>query len=152
MSEISKEVAITTITALMKEHNIKPRDIPECLDAIIVCGRDAEFLSSCVKSFYDRLSKELGEDDAYEFAEDLMKPEFLELCEIYKPQRYKIATVSLVVDVKVPQEYTNCDIEKYVYMQDFNEENFALNEIQIMDSNISEAEIEHFEGLDFIGD
>ena len=135
---IEKEVALTSIKAIMESNNIDITDIPgsERISQLQSSLTTAIYHARCM---YEKLIDEMGEDKAYEWAENTIPSDWREEIGIFKPRRYKSATVTIEVSVIAPDTFEtqeleelalNCDLANYanvsVYVED---EDICRNDI-----------------------
>ena len=135
---IEKEVALTSIKAIMESNNIDITDIPgsERIPQLQSSLTTAIYHARCM---YEKLIDEMGEDKAYEWAENTIPSDWREEIGIFKPRRYKSATVTIEVSVIPPDTFEtqeleelalNCDLANYanvsVYVED---EDICRNDI-----------------------
>ena len=127
---IEKEVALTSIKAIMESNNIDITDIPgsERIPQLQSSLTTAIYHARCM---YEKLIDEMGEDKAYEWVCDNIPSDWREEIGIFKPRRYKSATVTIEVSVIAPDTFEtqeleelalNCDLANYanvsVYVED----------------------------------
>ena len=135
---IEKEVALTSIKAIMESNNIDITDIPgsERIPQLQSSLTTAIYHARCM---YEKLIDEMGEDKAYEWAENTIPSDWREEIGIFKPRKYKSATVTIEVSVIAPDTFEtqeleelalNCDLANYanvsVYVED---EDICRNDI-----------------------
>ena len=127
---IEKEVALTSIKAIMESNNIDITDIPgsERIPQLQSSLTTAIYHARCM---YEKLIDEMGEDKAYEWVCDNIPSDWREEIGIFKPRKYKSATVTIEVSVIAPDTFEtqeleelalNCDLANYanvsVYVED----------------------------------
>lgn len=135
---IEKEVALTSIKAIMESNNIDITDIPGS-ERIPQLQNSLSTAIFHARDIYEKLIDEIGEDKAYEWAEDTISSDWREEIGIFKPRRYKSAVVTIEVSVIAPDVFSeeeleelalNCDLANYanvsVYVED---ENICRNDI-----------------------
>lgn len=135
---IEKEVALTSIKAIMESNNIDITDIPGS-ERISQLQNSLSTAIFHARNIYEKLIDEIGEDKAYEWAEDNISSDWREEIGILKPRRYKSAVVTIEVNVIAPDTFEtqeleelalNCDLANYanvsVYVED---ENICRNDI-----------------------
>lgn len=135
---IEKEVALTSIKAIMESNNIDITDIPGS-ERIPQLQQSLSTAISHARSMYEKLIDEIGEDKAYEWVCDNIPSDWREEIGIFKPRRYKTATVTIEVSVIAPDTFEtqeleelalNCDLANYanvsVYVED---EDICRNDI-----------------------
>ena len=127
---IEKEVALTSIKAIMESNNIDITDIPgsERIPQLQNSLTTAIYHARCM---YEKLIDEMGEDKAYEWAEHTIPSDWREEIGIFKPRRYKSATVTIEVSVIAPNTFVtqeleelalNCDLANYANVSVYVEE------------------------------
>lgn len=135
---IEKEVALTSIKAIMESNNIDITDIPgsERIPQLQNSLTTAIFQA---RNIYEKLIDEMGEDKAYEWAEDNISSDWREEIGIFKPRRYKSAVVTIEVSVIAPDTFEtqeleelalNCDLANCAnFSVDVEEEDICRNDI-----------------------
>ena len=124
---IEKEVALTSIKAIMESNNIDITDIPgsERIPQLQQSLTTAIFHARCM---YEKLIDEMGEDKAYEWAEDTIPSDWREEIGIFKPRRYKSAVVTIEVSVIAPDIFENAELEELALNCDLaNCANFSVH-------------------------
>ena len=127
---IEKEVALTSIKAIMESNNIDITDIPgsERIPQLQNSLTTAIFHARCM---YEKLIDEMGEDKAYDWVCDNIPSDWREEIGILKPRRYKSATVTIEVNVIAPDTFEtqeleelalNCDLANYANVSVYVEE------------------------------
>ena len=91
---IETEVALTSIKAIMESNNIDITDIPGS-ERIPQLQNSLSTATFYARSIYEKLIDEMGEDKAYEWAEDTIPSDWLEEIGIFKPRKYKSAVVTI---------------------------------------------------------
>ena len=91
---IETEVALTSIKAIMESNNIDITDIPGS-ERIPQLQNSLSTATFYARNIYEKLIDEMGEDKAYEWAEDTIPSDWLEEIGIFKPRRYKSAVVTI---------------------------------------------------------
>ena len=139
---IEKEVALTSIKAIMESNNIDITDIPgsERIPQLQNSLTTAIFQA---RNIYEKLIDEIGEDEAYKWAEDNIPSDWREEIGIFKPRRYKSAVVTIEVSVIAPDTFEtqeleelalNCDLANYAnFSVDVEEENICRDDINCSD-------------------
>ena len=135
---IEKEVALTSIKAIMESNNIDITDIPggERIPQLQNSLTTAIFHA---RGMYEKLIDEMGEDKAYDWVCDNIPSDWREQIGIFKPRKYKSAVVTIEVNVIAPDIFSeeelkelalNCDLSHYanssVYVE---EDNICRNDI-----------------------
>ena len=124
---IEKEVALTSIKAIMESNNIDITDIPgsERIPQLQNSLTTAIFHARCM---YEKLIDEMGEDKAYEWAEDTIPSDWREEIGIFKPRKYKSAVVTIEVNVIAPDIFGNAELEELALNCDLaNCANFSVH-------------------------
>ena len=124
---IGKEVALTSIKAIMESNNIDITDIPgsERIPQLQNSLTTAIFQA---RTIYEKLIDEMGEDKAYEWAEDTIPSDWREEIGIFKPRRYKSAVVTIEVNVIAPDIFGNAELEELALNCDLaNCANFSVH-------------------------
>ena len=124
---IEKEVALTSIKAIMESNNIDITDIPgsERIPQLQSSLTTAIFHA---RNIYEKLIDEMGEDKAYEWAEDNISSDWREEIGIFKPLRYKSAVVTIEVNVIAPNTFETQELEELALNCDLvNEANFSVH-------------------------
>lgn len=124
---IEKEVALTSIKAIMESNNIDITDIPgsERIPQLQNSLTTAIFQA---RNIYEKLIDEIGEDKAYEWAEDTISSDWREEIGIFKPRRYKSAVVTIEVSVIAPDTFETADLEELALNCDLaNCANFSVD-------------------------
>lgn len=135
---IEKEVALTSIKAIMESNNIDITDIPGS-ERIPQLQNSLSTAIYQARNIYEKLIDEMGEDKAYEWAEDNISSDWREEIGIFKPRRYKSAVVTIEVNVIAPDTFEDaeledlalqCDLARYAnFSVDVAEENICRNDI-----------------------
>lgn len=135
---IEKEVALTSIKAIMESNNIDITDIPGS-ERIPQLQKSLTTAIFQARNIYEKLIDEIGEDKAYEWAEDTISSDWREEIGIFKPRRYKSAVVTIEVSVVAPDTFEtpeledlalNCDLANYAdFSVDVIEEDICRNDI-----------------------
>lgn len=135
---IEKEVALTSIKAIMESNNIDITDIPGS-ERIPQLQQSLSTAISHARSMYEKLIDEIGEDKAYEWVCDNIPSDWREEIGIFKPRRYKSAVVTIEVSVIAPDTFEtpeleelalNCDLANYAnFSVDVEEEDICRNDI-----------------------
>ena len=124
---IEKEVALTSIKAIMESNNIDITDIPgsERIPQLQNSLTTAIFQA---RTIYEKLIDEIGEDKAYEWAEDTIPSDWREEIGIFKPRKYKSAVVTIEVNVIAPDIFGNSELEELALNCDLaNCANFSVD-------------------------
>ena len=124
---IEKEVALTSIKAIMESNNIDITDIPggERISQLQQSLTTAIFHA---RNIYEKLIDEMGEDKAYEWAEDTIPSDWREEIGIFKPRKYKSAVVTIEVNVIAPDVFENAELEELALNCDLaNCANFSVH-------------------------
>lgn len=124
---IEKEVALTSIKAIMESNNIDITDIPgsERIPQLQQSLTTAIFQA---RTIYEKLIDEIGEDKAYEWAEDTISSDWREEIGIFKPRKYKSAVVTIEVNVIAPDIFGNAELEELALNCDLaNCANFSVH-------------------------
>ena len=124
---IEKEVALTSIKAIMESNNIDITDIPgsERIPQLQNSLTTAIYHARCM---YEKLIDEMGEDKAYEWAEHTIPSDWREEIGIFKPRKYKSATVTIEVNVIAPDIFGNAELEDLALNCDLaNDANFSVH-------------------------
>ena len=135
---IEKEVALTSIKAIMESNNIDITDIPGS-ERIPQLQNSLSTAIYQARNIYEKLIDEMGEDEAYKWAEDNISSDWREEIGIFKPRRYKSAVVTIEVSVIAPDTFEtqeleelalNCDLANCAnFSVDLEEENICRNDI-----------------------
>lgn len=135
---IEKEVALTSIKAIMESNNIDITDIPGS-ERIPQLQNSLTTAIFHARNIYEKLIDEMGEDKAYEWAEDTIPSDWREEIGIFKPRRYKSAVVTIELNVIAPNIFgtaeleelaLNCDLASCAnFSVDVEEENICRNDI-----------------------
>lgn len=135
---IEKEVALTSIKAIMESNNIDITDIPGS-ERIPQLQNSLSTAIFHARNIYEKLIDEMGEDKAYEWAEDTIPSDWREEIGIFKPRRYKSAVVTIELNVIAPNIFgtaeleelaLNCDLASCAnFSVDVEEENICRNDI-----------------------
>ena len=124
---IEKEVALTSIKAIMESNNIDITDIPGS-ERIPQLQNSLSTAIFHARNIYEKLIDEIGEDKAYEWAEDTIPSDWREEIGIFKPRRYKSATVTIEVNVIAPDTFETADLEELALNCDLaNCANFSVD-------------------------
>ena len=124
---IEKEVALTSIKAIMESNNIDITDIPGS-ERIPQLQNSLSTATFYARNIYEKLIDEMGEDKAYEWAEDTIPSDWLEEIGIFKPRRYKSAVVTIEVSVIVPDTFETEQLEELALQCDLvNDANFSVH-------------------------
>lgn len=135
---IEKEVALTSIKAIMESNNIDITDIPGS-ERIPQLQNSLSTAIFHARNIYEKLIDEMGEDEAYKWAEDTISSDWREEIGIFKPRRYKSAVVTIELNVIAPNIFgtaeleelaLNCDLASCAnFSVDVEEENICRNDI-----------------------
>lgn len=135
---IEKEVALTSIKAIMESNNIDITDIPGS-ERIPQLQNSLSTAIFHARNIYEKLIDEIGEDKAYEWAEDTIPSDWREEIGIFKPRKYKSAVVTIEVNVIAPDIFGNSELEELAlncdlancanFSVDVEEENICRNDI-----------------------
>ena len=135
---IEKEVALTSIKAIMESNNIDITDIPGG-ERISQLQHSLSTSNFHARGMYEKLIDEMGEDKAYEWVCDNIPSDWREETGIFKPRRYKSAVVTIEVNVIAPDTFEtqeleelalNCDLANYAnFSVDVEEEDICRNDI-----------------------
>ena len=135
---IEKEVALTSIKAIMESNNIDITDIPGS-ERIPQLQNSLSTAIYQARNIYEKLIDEMGEDEAYKWAEDNISSDWRKEIGIFKPRRYKSATVTIEVSVIAPDTFSaeeleelalNCDLANYANVSVYvGEDNICRNDI-----------------------
>ena len=108
---IEKEVALTSIKAIMESNNIDITDIPgsERIPQLQSSLTTAIYHARCM---YEKLIDEMGEDKAYEWVCDNIPSDWREEIGIFKPRKYKSATVTIEVSVIAPDTFETEELKE----------------------------------------
>ena len=124
---IEKEVALTSIKAIMESNNIDITDIPGS-ERIPQLQHSLSTAIFHARNIYEKLIDEIGEDKAYEWAEDTISSDWLEEIGIFKPRRYKSAVVTIEVNVIAPDIFETEQLEELALNCDLaNDANFSVH-------------------------
>ena len=127
---IEKEVALTSIKAIMESNNIDITDIPGS-ERIPQLQHSLSTANFYARNIYEKLIDEMGEDKAYEWAEDTIPSDWLEEIGIFKPRKYKSAVVTIEVSVIAPDTFETQELEDLALNCDLvNEANFSVHEVE----------------------
>ena len=124
---IEKEVALTSIKAIMENNNIDITDIPggERISQLQLSLSRLNFHASVM---YEKLIDEMGEDKAYEWVCDNIPSDWREEIGIFKPRKYKSATVTIEVSVIAPDTFETQELEELALNSDLaNYANFSVD-------------------------
>ena len=139
---IEKEVALTSIKAIMESNNIDITDIPgsERIPQLQTSLSTAIYQA---RNIYEKLIDEMGEDEAYKWAEDHISSDWREEIGIFKPRRYKSAVVTIEVNVIAPDTFETeqledlalqCDLANYAnFSVDVEKEDICRDDIDCSD-------------------
>ena len=135
---IEKEVALTSIKAIMESNNIDITDIPgsERIPQLQNSLTTAIFHARCM---YEKLIDEMGEDKAYEWAEDTIPSDWREEIGIFKPRRYKSAVVTIEVNVIAPDTFSETELEELALNCDLS--HYANSSVYVEEDNICRNDI-----------
>lgn len=135
---IEKEVALTSIKAIMESNNIDITDIPGS-ERIPKLQNNLSTAIFHARNIYEKLIDEIGEDKAYEWAEDTIPSDWRKEIGIFKPRRYKSAVVTIEVNVIAPDTFETSELEELAlncnltncanFSVDVEEENICRNDI-----------------------
>lgn len=135
---IEKEVALTSIKAIMESNNIDITDIPGS-ERIPQLQHSLSTAIYQARNIYEKLIDEMGEAEAYKWAEDNISSDWREEIGILKPRRYKSAVVTIEVNVIAPDTFCtqeleelalNCDLANCAnFSVDVEEEDICRNDI-----------------------
>lgn len=135
---IEKEVALTSIKAIMESNNIDITDIPGS-ERIPQLQNSLSTAIYQARNIYEKLIDEMGEDKAYEWAVDNISSDWREEIGIFKPRKYKSAVVTIEVNVIAPDTFGNAELEELAlncdlancanFSVDVEEENICRNDI-----------------------
>ena len=124
---IEKEVALTSIKAIMESNNIDITDIPGS-ERIPQLQQSLTTTIFQARTIYEKLIDEIGEDKAYEWAEDTISSDWREEIGIFKPRKYKSAVVTIEVNVIAPDIFGNAELEELALNCDLaNCANFSVH-------------------------
>lgn len=124
---IEKEVALTSIKAIMESNNIDITDIPGS-ERIPQLQNSLSTAIFYARNIYEKLIDEMGEDKAYEWAEDTIPSDWREEIGIFKPRKYKSAVVTIEVNVIAPDIFGNAELEDLALNCDLaNDANFSVH-------------------------
>lgn len=124
---IEKEVALTSIKAIMESNNIDITDIPGS-ERIPQLQNSLSTAIFYARNIYEKLIDEMGEDKAYEWAEDTIPGDWREEIGIFKPRKYKSAVVTIEVNVIAPDIFGNAELEELALNCDLaNCANFSVH-------------------------
>ena len=124
---IEKEVALTSIKAIMESNNIDITDIPGS-ERIPQLQHSLSTAIFHARNIYEKLIDEIGEDKAYEWAEDTISSDWREEIGIFKPRRYKSAVVTIEVNVIAPDIFETEQLEELALNCDLaNDANFSVH-------------------------
>ena len=139
---IEKEVALTSIKAIMESNNIDITDIPGS-ERIPQLQQSLTTAIFHARNIYEKLIDEIGEDKAYEWAEDTIPSDWREEIGIFKPRKYKSAVVTIEVNVIAPDIFGNAELEELAlncdlancanFSVDVEEEDICRNDINCSD-------------------
>lgn len=124
---IEKEVALTSIKAIMESNNIDITDIPGS-ERIPQLQQSLTTAIFHARNIYEKLIDEIGEDKAYEWAEDTIPSDWRQEIGIFKPRRYKSAVVTIEVNVIAPDIFETSELEELALNCDLaNCANFSVH-------------------------
>ena len=124
---IEKEVALTSIKAIMESNNIDITDIPGS-ERIPQLQNSLSTAIYQARNIYEKLIDEMGEDEAYKWAEDNISSDWREEIGIFKPRRYKSAVVTIEVSVIAPDTFETQELEELALQCDLaNDANFSVH-------------------------
>ena len=124
---IEKEVALTSIKAIMESNNIDITDIPGS-ERIPQLQNSLTTAIYQARNIYEKLIDEMGEDEAYKWAEDNIPSDWREEIGIFKPRKYKSAVVTIEVNVIAPDIFGNAELEDLALNCDLaNDANFSVH-------------------------
>lgn len=124
---IEKEVALTSIKAIMESNNIDITDIPGS-ERIPQLQQSLTTAIFHARNIYEKLIDEIGEAKAYEWAEDTIPSDWRQEIGIFKPRRYKSAVVTIEVNVIAPDIFGNAELEELALNCDLaNCANFSVD-------------------------
>ena len=124
---IEKEVALTSIKAIMESNNIDITDIPGS-ERIPQLQNSLSTAIYQARNIYEKLIDEMGEDEAYKWAEDNISSDWREEIGIFKPRRYKSAVVTIEVNVIAPNTFETQELEELALNCDLaNDANFSVH-------------------------
>ena len=125
---IEKEVALTSIKAIMESNNIDITDIPGS-ERIPQLQNSLSTAIFHARNIYEKLIDEMGEDNAYEWAEHTIPSDWREEIGILKPRKYKSAVVTIEVSVIAPDTFETEQLEELALQCDLaNDANFSVYE------------------------
>ena len=135
---IEKEVALTSIKAIMESNNIDITDIPgsERIPQLQNSLTTAIYHARCM---YEKLIDEMGEDKAYDWVCDNIPSDWREEIGIFKPRRYKSATVTIEVSVIAPNTFETQELEELALNSDLA--NYANVSVYVEDEDICRNDI-----------
>ena len=135
---IEKEVALTSIKAIMESNNIDITDIPgsERIPQLQSSLTTAIYHARCM---YEKLIDEMGEDKAYDWVCDNIPSDWREEIGILKPRRYKSATVTIEVSVIAPDTFCTQELEELAL--NCNLANYANVSVYVEEENICRDDI-----------
>ena len=124
---IEKEVALTSIKAIMESNNIDITDIPGS-ERIPQLQKSLTTAIFHARGMYEKLIDEMGEDKAYEWVCDNIPSDWREEIGIFKPRKYKSAVVTIEVNVIAPDIFGNAELEELALNCDLaNCANFSVH-------------------------
>lgn len=135
---IEKEVALTSIKAIMESNNIDITDIPggERIPQLQNSLTTAIFHA---RGMYEKLIDEMGEDKAYEWVCDNIPSDWREEIGIFKPRRYKSAVVTIEVNVIAPDTFSEAELEELALNCDLS--HYANSSVYVEEDNICRDDI-----------
>ena len=135
---IEKEVALTSIKAIMENNNIDITDIPGG-ERISQLQLSLSRLNFHARVMYEKLIDEMGEDKAYEWVCDNIPSDWREEIGIFKPRKYKSATVTIEVSVIAPDTFETQELEELALNSDLA--NYANVSVYVEDEDICRDDI-----------
>ena len=124
---IEKEVALTSIKAIMESNNIDITDIPGS-ERIPQLQNSLTTAIFHARGMYEKLIDEMGEDKAYEWVCDNISSDWREEIGIFKPRKYKSAVVTIEVNVIAPDIFSEEELEELALNCDLaNDANFSVH-------------------------
>ena len=135
---IEKEVALTSIKAIMESNNIDITDIPGS-ERIPQLQHSLSELTFHARGMYEKLIDEMGEDKAYEWVCDNIPSDWREEIGIFKPRRYKSAVVTIEVNVIAPDTFSEAELEELALNCDLS--HYANSSVYVEEDNICRNDI-----------
>ena len=135
---IEKEVALTSIKAIMESNNIDITDIPGS-ERIPQLQQSLSTAIFHARGMYEKLIDEMGEDKAYEWVCDNIPSDWREEIGIFKPRRYKSAVVTIEVNVIAPDTFSEAELEELALNCDLS--HYANSSVYVEEDNICRNDI-----------